>query len=418
MSGLSLIKRITCLGLLVGVVFGAFVASSDARAQGFTTAAKHAILIEQETGTVLLEKAADERFPPASMAKMMTLYILFEQIHSGALSLQDTTRVSTHAWKKWAGSEGSLMFLSENERVSVEQLIHGIIVASGNDACTVVAEMLAGSEEAFAEWMNAKAEELGMTNSRFRNASGWPAPDQYTTARDLARLADRTIRDFPELYRFYAEKTFTHGRDFRTGQPITQHNRNPLLYRVEGADGLKTGHTKAAGYGLTGSAKRGDRRLIVVVSGLSSQSERARESQALIEYGFRAFRTYPLFAAGESVVEADVWLGEAAKVPLVLEKPLVLTLSRRDRAGMKVSVRYASPVPAPIAKGDRLGDLIVRWPGRDEPLVLPLVAGADVAQVGGFGKIAAALEYLVFGSSGVRETPEASPTAKAGKDGA
>ncbi|RMF11900.1 MAG: D-alanyl-D-alanine carboxypeptidase [Alphaproteobacteria bacterium] len=402
MSAYSLFQRGLALFLLASILLALFV-PSPGRAQGFTTAAKHAILIEQETGTVLYEKAADERFPPASMAKMMTLYILFEQIHSGALSLDDTTRVSSHAWKRWAGSEGSLMFLSENEEVSVEQLIRGIIVASGNDACTVVAEMLAGSEDAFAQWMNAKAEELGMTNSHYRNASGWPAPDQYTTARDLALLADRTIRDFPELYHYYGEKTFTHGRDFRTGQPITQHNRNPLLYRVEGADGLKTGHTKAAGYGLTGSAKRGDRRLIVVVSGLSSQSERSRESQALIEYGFRAFRTYPLFAAGEPVVNADVWLGEAAKVPLVVENSLVLTLSRRDRAGMKVKVRYAQPIPAPIVKGDRLGELVITWPSRSEPLVVPLLAGESVAQVGGFGKIAAAFEYLVFGSSGTRE---------------
>ncbi len=374
-----------------------------ALAQGMTTTAKHAILVEYETGAVLFEKAADERFPPASMAKMMTLYILFEQLKSGALGLESTTRVSREAWKRWAGSEGSLMFLSPGEEVTVEQLIRGIIVSSGNDACTVVAEMLAGTEDAFAEWMNAKAAELGMTNSRFRNASGWPAPDQYTTARDLAILAARTIRDFPEYYHYYSEKTFTHGKDFRTGKPITQRNRNLLLWRMEGADGLKTGHTRAAGYGLTASAERGGRRLITVVSGVRSESARAREAQALLEYGFRAFKTYRLFAAGEPVVEADVWLGEEAAVPLVLEEPLVLTLSRRDRAGLKVKLRYTNPVPAPIRAGEKLGEVELVWPSLDEPRRIPLIAGRAVRQVSGFGKIAAALEYLVFGRSGAEE---------------
>ena len=375
-------------------------AVARAHAQGMTTAAQHAILVEYETGAVLFEKAPDERFPPASMAKMMTLYILFEQLKSGALTLDTTTRVSEAAWRRWAGSEGSLMFLGVGEEVTVEQLIRGIIVSSGNDACTVVAEMLAGSEDAFAQWMNAKAEELGMTNSRFQNASGWPAPDQYTTARDLATLAARTIRDFPEYYHYYAEKTFTHGTDFRTGKPITQRNRNLLLWRMEGADGLKTGHTSAAGYGLTASARRGDRRLIVVVSGLRSESERAREAQALLEYGFRAFNTYRLFAAGEPVARADVWLGEKASVPLVPAEPVALTLSRRDRAGLKVTVRYPNPVPAPIAKGEQIGELVLSWPSLDEPRRIPLLAGEDVAPVRGFGKIAAALEYLVFGASG------------------
>ncbi len=388
---------------VLGILLLLWSAVASAAAQGMTTTAQHAILMEYETGTVLFEKAADERFPPASMAKMMTLYILFEQLKSGALSLDTKTRVSRDAWKRWAGSEGSLMFLSPGEEVTVEQLIRGIIVSSGNDACTVVAEMLAGTEDAFAEWMNAKAAELGMTNSHFQNASGWPAPEQYTTARDLATLAARTIHDFPEYYHYYSEKTFTHGKDFRTGRPITQHNRNLLLWRMEGADGLKTGHTRAAGYGLTASAKRGDRRLIAVVSGLKSESARAREAQALLEYGFRAFKTYRLFAAGEPVVQADVWLGEQAAVPLVLEKPLVLTLSRRDRAGLRVRLRYTSPVPAPIQAGEKLGELELSWPSLDEPRRIPLVAGKSVRQVRGFGKIAAALEYLVFGSSGADE---------------
>ncbi len=380
-------------------VSGAFGLTTSAAAQGFETSARHAILVEMDTDTVLYEKAADEPFPPSSMAKMMTVYIAFEQIHAGALSLDDTTVVSDDAWRRWAGSEASLMFLGARETVTVRDLLKGIIVSSGNDAATVLAEMLAGSEDAFAEWMNDKAAELGMTNTHFTNASGWPDPAQHTTARDLARLAERTIRDFPELYPFYAGKSFTYGTDFATGKPIRQSNRNPLLYTMEGADGLKTGHTRDAGYALTGSAKRGDRRLIVVISGLDSTAARAREARSLLEYGFRAFDTYDLFDAGETVGEADVWLGEKGKLPLVVEEPVRLTLSRRARAGLKVVLAYDNPIPAPIAKGTPLATITITAPdfaGRE----IPVLAGADVAQVGGFGKIGAAFEYLLFGSSG------------------
>ena len=373
--------------------------STAAAAQGFETSARHAILVEMETDTVLYEKAADEPFPPSSMAKMMTIYIAFEQIHAGALSLDDMTVVSDAAWRRWAGSEASLMFLGARERVTVRELLRGIIVSSGNDAATVLAEMLAGSEDAFAEWMNDKAAELGMANTHFANASGWPDPTQHTTARDLARLAAHTIRDFPELYPMYAETHFTYGTDFATGKPIRQSNRNPLLYTMDGADGLKTGHTEDAGYALTGSARRGDRRLIVVVSGLDSTAARAREARSLLEYGFRAFDTFALFDAGEVVGEADVWLGEKGKLPLVVEEPVRLTLSRRARAGLKIVLAYDNPVPAPIVKGTPLATLSISAPnfeGRE----IPVVAGTDVAQVGGFGKIGAAFEYLLFGSSG------------------
>ena len=381
------------------VAFIVIAAPATIRAQGLDTTAKHAIMVEVETGDVLFSKAPDTRMPPASMAKMMTLYVAFEQINEGSLSLEDTTVVSEQAWKRWAGSEGSLMFLGVGEEVTVHELLMGIVVSSGNDACTVLAEMLAGTEEAFALWMNEKAAELGMDNSHFENASGWPHPDQHTTVRDLATLAEATVRDFSELYaRYYPQRSFTYGKDFRTGDPITQSNRNPLLYRMDGADGLKTGHTEAAGYGLAASAERNGRRLVLVVAGLDSVAARAREAQSILEYGFRAFDTYTLFEAGETVGEADVWLGTAPTLPLMVEQTIKLTLSRRARAGLKMVLSYDNPVPAPIAAGTPVATVNVTAPDL-EPLSIPVVAGTSVEQIGGFGRIGAALEYLLFGSA-------------------
>ncbi|MBB4210177.1 D-alanyl-D-alanine carboxypeptidase (penicillin-binding protein 5/6) [Rhodothalassium salexigens DSM 2132] len=389
-----------CLSaMLSGLVLTWAAAVTPAHAQTIDTPAAHAFLLDTQTDTTLFAKDPDEPFPPASMSKMMTVYLLFEQIKAGTIALDDTARVSTDAWKRWAGSEASLMFLREGEEVNFDNLIHGIIVSSGNDACTVAAEAVAGSEDLFAQWMNEKAAELGMTNTRFQNASGWPAEDQYTTARDLATLARATIEDFPELYRFYGETEFTYGKDFRTGEPITQYNRNPLLFRMsDSADGLKTGHTDAAGYGLTASAKRDDRRLILVVSGLESQSQRARESRRLMEYGFRNFQTYTLFEAGETVEDATVWLGQSPKVPLVVEQDITLTLSRKQRNDMTVTLAYDGPVPAPIEPGQPLATLTVTTSDR-EPLTVPVVAGEAVAPISGFGKVKAALEYIVFGAS-------------------
>ena len=372
--------------------------AAPAAAQSIDTPARHAILLDLETDTTLFAKEPDTPFPPASMSKMMTVYLLFEQITSGAVALDDTTTVSADAWKKWAGSEASLMFLREGEEVTYRELIRGIIVSSGNDACTVVAQALAGSEDLFADWMNEKAAELGMTNSKFQNASGWPAQDQYTTARDLALLANRTIQDFPDLYDYYAETEFTYGKDFRTGEPITQYNRNTLLFRMsDAADGLKTGHTQAAGYGLTASAERDDRRLILVVSGLESQNQRRRESRRLMEYGFRNFKNYALFEAGEEVENATVWLGQSPKVALVVEEPVTLTLSRRQRNDLNVTLSYDSPIPAPIEQGQLLATLTIETSDR-APLTVPLAAARSVDPISGFGKIKAALEYVVFGA--------------------
>lgn len=368
------------------------------------TPARHALLLDFQTGAELFAKEADTPFPPASMAKMMTVYLIFDQLARGALSLEDEFIVSDAAWRRWAGSGGSLMFLGAGERVTVDLLLKGIIVNSGNDACTVVAEGLAGTEQAFANWMTQTAQDLGMADSRFQNASGWPADDQYTTARDLATLAQRTIEDFPELYdRYYALRDFSLPANAAVGRPnqIRQlPNRNPLLALMPGvADGLKTGHTEEAGYGLTASAELRGRRLVLVVSGLDSNQARARESQRLMNYGFRNFDSHMLFKAGETVAQADVWLGQAAKVPLVVQDDLLLTLSRKQRQGLRAVLRYDAPVPAPIEAGQPLAVVEVQVPDR-EPITVPLAAGTSVKPVTGLGKVSAALEYLVFGASG------------------
>ena len=351
------------------------------------TSARQAILIDDATGAVLFEKNADERMPPSSMSKIMTAYMVFERLADGSLKLDDTLPVSEKAWRKG----GSKMFVELGARISVEDLLRGIIVQSGNDAAIVVAEGLAGDEEIFATAMTDRARELGLTSSTFRNASGWPDEDHLTTVRDLARLAQLTVHNFPQYYSYYAESSFTYNG-------IRQGNRNPLLYKKIGADGLKTGHTVDAGYGLTASVVRDGRRLILVMNGLESAGKRAREAERLIEYGYREFTNYTLLEAGETVVEADVWLGEAARVPLVLDAPLVTTLRRKARRGMVVTVVYDGPIPAPIARGTPIATLVVTAP-EAEPIEAPLLAGADVAKLGPIRRIGAAIGYLVWGAA-------------------
>ena len=373
--------------LAVSLVF------SWAPAQAIETIAREAILMDMTTGEVLFEKNADEPMAPGSMSKMMTAYMVFERLRDERLSLDDTFSVSETAWRKGGAKSGSsTMFLEPGTRVRAEDLIRGIIVQSGNDASIVIAEVLASSEEAFALEMNRRAQELGLRNSTFKNATGWPDPGHVTTARDLAILAIRTIEDFPEYYHYYMEKEFTYNG-------IRQINRNPLIYKDIGVDGLKTGHTADSGYGLAASAKRGDRRLILVVNGLLSRKARGREPERLLEWGFREFNNYTLFEAGDTVSEADVWLGRDTFVPLLIEEDLVITLARKARLGMKVTVEYEGPKPAPIAKGDRLAKLVVTVPER-EPLEVPLVAGADVERLSLFGRLGAALGYILWGQSG------------------
>ncbi len=352
------------------------------------TGAREAILVDYDTGTILFEKDADKPMPPASMTKIMTVFMAFERLKDGRLSMDDTIAISEKSWRKG----GSKMFVKVNTRVAVHDILHGIIVQSGNDAAIALAEALSGTEEAFASEMTRRAHEIGLTNSTFRNSTGWPDPEHRTTAHDLSRLAIETIRRFPEYYPIYSETTFTYNK-------IKQGNRNPLLYKNMGADGLKTGHTEAAGYGLTASAVRNGRRLVLVVNGLGSVAARSREGEALIDWGFREFDNYNLFEKGAVVADADVWLGNAKTVPLVTDRDVLLTLKRTARQKMQVSVVYEGPIPAPIAAGTQLAMLKVSAPDMDD-VTIPLYAAEDVEQLGVFGKVGAAVEYLVWGSGG------------------
>jgi serine-type D-Ala-D-Ala carboxypeptidase (penicillin-binding protein 5/6) len=353
---------------------------------GIETQAKHAFIIEADTGTVLLDKGADERMPPASMSKIMTAYVVFDMLKQGRAKLDDELPVSERAWRL----QGSKMFVPLGGRISIDDLLKGVIIQSGNDACLVLAEGLAGSEEAFVEIMNQKAKEIGLKDSHFANVSGLPDPDHYMTARDLATLAMRTIKDFPEYYHYYGETEY----GFNS---INQGNRNPLLYKGMGADGLKTGHTEEAGYSLTASVKRNDRRIILVIGGLPTMKARAQESERLVEWAFREFNDYRLFAVGDKVDDGEVWLGSVPKVPLTVSQDLVVTLSRKARKDMKVTAEYDPPIAAPITKGQTVGKVIVTAPDVPQTEV-PLVAAADVGRMDPLGRIATMAGYLVWGN--------------------
>lgn len=372
--------------LILALIAVGLLGGRPAGAQNVETPATHAVMIDLATGATLFEKNADALMPPASMSKLMTLLMVFERLEDGSLALDDTMRVSEAAWRMG----GSRMFVEPNSRVTVSDLLRGVIVQSGNDASVVFAEGLAGTEEAFAEEMNRRAAEIGLTNSTFRNATGWPDPEHRTTARDLATIAARMIREHPMYYAIFKEKEFTYN-------DIKQSNRNPLLYKDIGADGLKTGHTEESGYGLVASAERKGRRLILVVNGLESVNQRSRESERLIDMGFRDFNNYSLFSANDVVEDAQVWLGAEATVPLILEDDVLLTMSRKARRDMTVTVAYESPIAAPIAKGARVAELRIEAPDM-EPIVHDLVAGEAVDRLGFVGRLGAAISHIVWGS--------------------
>jgi D-alanyl-D-alanine carboxypeptidase (penicillin-binding protein 5/6) len=369
------------------------VESEGVNAAGFPTietAAQFAYIVDMGTGAILLDKNGDERMTPSSMTKMMTAYIVFDKLQKGELQLTDTFPVSENAWRRGgAVTDGSTMFLELGSRATVQDLIQGVVVQSGNDACIVLAEGLSGSEDAFAEEMNKRAKQMGMTGTNFRNSSGYPDIDHYSTPHDLALLAIHSIMDHPEYYKYYSELSFTYNGH-------NQGNRNLLLTRGIGVDGLKTGHTEAAGFGQTISAIRGGRRVVLVVNGLHSMKERAEESERLIDWAYRAFDDYKLFKAGDVVEQADVWLGEAKTVPLVTTNQVTVTLPRRSSRDMVVKVAYDGPIAAPIAKGQPIAKLKITAAGV-APVELPLVAGADVPQLGAFGRASAALAYMVSG---------------------
>ncbi|MBO0334947.1 D-alanyl-D-alanine carboxypeptidase [Sneathiella sp. CAU 1612] len=374
-------------GLFSALCFCLTLFAGGAAAQSIETPAREAFVYDMNTGTVLLEKNADELMSPASMSKLMTVTMVFERLKEGSLKMDDTLPVSEKAWKKG----GSKMFVEVDTRVAVGDLLRGIIVQSGNDACIVVAEGLGGSEEGFADAMTTRARELGLEKSTFRNATGWPDPDHKMTARELGLLAKHIIQDFPEYYPIFAEKDFTFSE-------IKQGNRNPLLYKNNGADGLKTGHTEESGYGLVGSSERDGRRIILVVNGLDNAKERSRESERLMEWAFREFNNYALFKAGDVVDNARVWLGSKDLVPLTLESDLTVTLNRAARKSMTVKVVYNEPIPAPIIKGTPVAQLVVEGPEMDT-VTVPLIAMEDITRPGPLKRLTSAVEYLVFGPS-------------------
>ncbi len=355
-------------------------------AHAFKTTAKQAILIDAQTGKVLFEKNADQLMYPSSMTKIMTVYMLFEQLKMGRVSLDDMFPVSKAAWRK----KGSRMFVEVDSLVRVEDLLRGIIVQSGNDASIVVAEGLTGSEAVFATEMSRRAHELGATKTTFKNATGWPDPLHVTTARDLALISDKLIRNFPDLYNTYFGQT-----EF-TFNNIRQINRNPLLYRNIGADGIKTGQTDKGGFGIVASAVQNGRRLILVVNGLKTKGERARQSEALMRWGVRNFLTPKIFKGQEEVVKANVWLGAKPSVSLVLDQDLYVTVPRYKAKDMKVQVTYQEPIAAPVRAGQEVGRVTVHCPD-EEPFDVPLRVSHDVGKAGFFERIRAACYYLFWG---------------------
>ncbi len=363
----------------VAFVLGMFLYAGAAFAQSappLETAAKQVFLVDATTGTILFEKNADQKMPTSSMSKMLTMYLVFDALKTGKIKLTDAFPVSTHAWKQ----EGSRMFLNVGTKATVEDLIRGVAVQSGNDAAVVLAEGLgSGSEAAFADLMNVKAKELGLTNSHFMNSTGLPDPDHYSTARDLGILSMALLRDFPEDYHYFSEITFTYNK-------ISQGNRNPLLYRNMDVDGIKTGHTEKGGFGIAASAIRAGRRLVLVINGTKNMQARADESAKALDYGYREFGLYRIAKAGDAMANPPVWLGVKKNVSLVAAQDAALTLPRAARSGLKAVVSFNQPVPAPIAKGDKLGELTISAPGIN-PKTIFLVAGENIERLGFFARL-------------------------------
>jgi len=368
-----------------------FAGAAPAAAPQFDTPAKVAYLYDVNSGAVLYAKNPDVHMPPASLAKMMTTEVAFELIDQGKLPLNKMCTVRPETWQKWHGPQaGSTMFLSANEQVSVENLLKGIVTLSGNDASVVLAECISGTEQAFTEQMNALGKKIGLTNSHFGTANGWPDNGvTYVSARDLATLARYEIENHYKLYKqFYSLPNFTWGKTLGSNADITQANRNPILGVVPGADGLKTGHTDEAGYGFTGSAEQNGRRLIEVVAGLDSWNGRVTESKRLMEWGFGAWQAKPLFQKDAKVGSAKVQLGSQSEVSLIAPRNLAVTVPAGLVAGGQTTmkIRYNGPLVAPISKGQEVAQLVITT-GDTPPQVVPLVAGEDVGKAGFFGRI-------------------------------
>ncbi len=350
-----------------------------------STSAKFAIIMDFDTENILLDKEANSRINPASMSKLMTLYILFEELSEGSISMESEFLVSKKAWKKG----GSKMFVEVGSSVKIKDLLRGIIVQSGNDACIVIAEGISGSEEAFVDLMNIKAKKLGLMNSNFKNSTGWPDDEHYMTSYDLALLSKKIITDFPTFFNMFKEREFTFNN-------IKQGNRNPLLYSYKFSDGLKTGYTEDSGFSLAATAEKSGRRLIAVLSGMESVKERNDETIKLFEWGFREYVNINLFDKNETIIEADVWLGDKAIIDLFTNKNVNFTLQKKNITNYTAKVIYNNPIPAPIKANTEYGKLIIQNTFKGD-LVYPLYAKEKVEKAGIFKKISSALSFFIFG---------------------
>jgi D-alanyl-D-alanine carboxypeptidase (penicillin-binding protein 5/6) len=360
-------------------------ALTGARAEDVRTPLQSVYIVDEQTGGVILDKNGTARSEPASLTKMMTAYLAFEALKAGKIKLTDTLPVSEKARRM----QGSRMFVERGGNVKFEDLLRGIIVQSGNDACVVVAEGLAGSEEGFVERMNAKARQFGMLSTHFANSSGWPDPDHYTTARDLAMLAHHLVADFPEYYHYFSEVSFTyHG--------IKQGNRNPLLYKPVGVDGIKTGFAEGPGYSLVASGTQDGRRIVMVIQGLDSKKSRSDDAMKLWQWAFRNFDDYKIAKGRTALAEAPVWLGRQDTVPVGPKDDVVLTLPRSARRQLKVTAVFDGPLAAPIAAGQVVGKLRFEAPGV-RPMEVPLIATSGVEHLGAFDSMIAAAAHLIWG---------------------
>jgi D-alanyl-D-alanine carboxypeptidase (penicillin-binding protein 5/6) len=370
--------RILVAMLIVAVSFGP--------SNAFETEASGAYVLDVTTGTVLLNKNGDQSLPPASMSKLMTLYMLFDALRDGRVQLDQSFAVSTRA----KNMGGSTMFLNELDRPTAKELIQGIIVSSGNDATVTVAEGLAGTEEAFARQMNEVAPQIGLQDSTFTNASGWPDPNHRMSMRDLARVAQILVTEFPEYYGYFAQEEF----DYKDRSPANRFNRNPVLKLGIGADGLKTGHTQEAGYGFVGSARQGDRRIVFAITGLPSQAARSSESAAIVNWAFGQFAQRTIVKEGQQFAQADVWMGSEPNVGLVAAQDQTVLLPVLAGDSLSAEVVYSGPLNAPIRKGDQLAELVFTPDGLSE-IRIPLVADREVARGGFLSRMTTAIKVLL-----------------------
>lgn len=382
---IKLFKHIFAAAVIVTVSTASYAGAVVPNPVAPTIAGTAYILMDHDSGKVLAESAPDERLPPASITKLMTSYVVSHELEAGNIKLEDEVLISENAWRMI----GSRSFIEVNTKVPVEALLRGMIVQSGNDAAVALAEHIAGSEEVFAQMMNQYAQQLGMTGTNFKNSTGLPDPEHYTTARDIAILSSALIRDFPDHYKWYAEKEYTYNG-------ITQHNRNKLLWRDNSVDGLKTGHTEEAGYCLSASAKREDMRLIAVVMGTRSENARAQEIQKLFNYGFRFFETHQLYAAGEKITDSKVWKGAAESVDLGLAQGFSVTVPRGQYKDLQAVSNLQQPMIAPIAAGTELGEVEVRL-GDEVITTQKLVALNDVEKGSWWRRLIDSLLLLIWG---------------------